>query len=151
MSEHRAEVRWSRKGDDFSYAAYCRDHTWRFDAGVEVAASASPQFKGSPSCVDPEEAMVAALSSCHMLTFLAMASRKGLVVNDYHDEAVGFLEKNAEGKLALTRVSLRPTVTFEGPGPSAAVVRELHEAAHDGCFLANSVRTRIEIEPRWKH
>ncbi len=148
MSEHKAEIRWSRTGDDFSYAAYSRDHSWRFDAGVEVAASASPQYKGSPSCVDPEEAFVAALSSCHMLTFLAIASRKNLVVNEYRDEAVGFLEKNAEGKLAVIRVILRPFVSFQGQSPPAAQLHDLHHAAHEQCFLANSVRTQIDVEPR---
>jgi organic hydroperoxide reductase OsmC/OhrA len=148
MSEHKAEIRWSRTGDDFSYATYSRDHSWRFDNGVEVPASASPQYKGSPSCVDPEEAFVAALSSCHMLTFLAIASRENLVVNEYRDDAVGFLEKNAEGKLAVTRVILRPAVSFQGDSPPVAQLQDLHHAAHEQCFLANSVQTRIEIEPR---
>ncbi|NOS99561.1 MAG: OsmC family peroxiredoxin [Phycisphaerales bacterium] len=148
MSEHTAAIRWSRTSDDFSYASYNREHTWAFDGGVEVPASAAPQYKGDPACVDPEEALVAGLSACHMLTFLAVASKKGLVVDTYDDDPVGVLEKNEDGKLAVTRVTLRPLVTFGGDAPSDAMLRDLHHAAHDACFLANSVRTHIDVEPR---
>ena len=114
MSEHRVHLSWQRGGRDFRYESYPRDHVWRFEGGVEVPASAAPAFLGSAERVDPEAAFVAALSSCHMLSFLAIASRKRLVVDSYEDDATGFLEKNQAGKLAVTRVVLRPRVAFAG-------------------------------------
>ncbi len=146
MSEHRVRVTWERGGIDFGYESYPRDHAWRFESGVSVPASAAPAFRGNPSRVDPEAAFAAALSSCHMLTFLAIASRKRLVVDRYEDEAVGFLEKNEAGKLAMTRVVLRPRIAFAGATPGPEVVADLHERAHRECFIANSVLTRVEIE-----
>ena len=110
MSEHKVTVDWKRETPDFAYETYNRDHDWAFDAGVTVRASANPAYLGSESCVDPEEAFVASLSSCHMLTFLAIAARKRYVVDGYHDEAVGVLAKDAAGSLAMTRVTLRPQV-----------------------------------------
>src|SRR5574337_2067536 len=114
MSEHSATVTWRRTSASFDYEAYNRDYTWSFDAGIQVRASAALAYRGDPDCVDPEEAFVAALSGCHMLTFLAIASRKRLVVDTYEDHAIGFLEKHANGKLAVTRVVLRPRVRFSG-------------------------------------
>ena len=146
MSEHRAHVSWERKGIDFGYDSYPRDHAWSFEGGVRVPATAAPAFRGNPERVDPEAAFVAALSSCHMLTFLAIASRKRLVVDGYEDDAVGWLEKNEAGKLAMTRVVLRPRVAFAGAPPSPEVVADLHERAHRECFIANSVLTRVEVE-----
>ena len=148
MSEHRVQVNWERGGVDFGYESYPRDHFWTFEGGVRVPASAAPAFRGNPERVDPEAAFVAALSSCHMLTFLAIASRKRLVVDGYEDEAVGLLEKNEAGKLAMTRVVLRPRVLFAGPTPGPDVVADLHERAHRECFIANSVLTRVEVEAR---
>lgn len=148
MSEHRVHVSWERGGVDFGYESYPRAHRWRFEGGVEVPASAAPAFHGNPERVDPEAAFVAALSSCHMLTFLAVASRKRLVVDAYEDEAVGFLAKNEAGKLAMTRVVLRPRVVFAGAAPAAEVVADLHARAHRECFIANSVRTDVEVEAR---
>ena len=145
-SEHRATVSWRRTGEDFSYEAYSRDHVWRFEGGVEVAASAAPAFQGTEERVDPEEAFVAALSSCHMLTFLAIAARKRLVVDSYRDAAVGFLEKNDEGKLAVTRVVLRPEVTFREPPPET-VIERMHHTAHEQCFIASSVKTDVRVQP----
>ena len=146
MSEHRVRVTWERGGIDFGYESYPRDHGWSFEGGVSVPASAAPAFRGNPLRVDPEAAFAAALSSCHMLTFLAIASRKRLVVDRYEDEAVGFLEKNEAGKLAMTRVVLRPRIAFAGATPGPEVVADLHERAHRECFIANSVLTRVEIE-----
>ena len=146
MSEHRVRVAWKRGGIDFGYESYPRDHEWSFEGGVRVPASAAPAFRGNASRVDPEAAFAAALSSCHMLTFLALASRKRLVVDRYEDEAVGFLEKNEAGKLAMTRVVLRPRIAFAGAAPSPEVLADLHERAHRECFIANSVLTRVEIE-----
>jgi len=148
MSEHRVHVAWERGGVDFGYESYPRDHRWRFEGGVEVPGTAAPAFRGDPKRVDPEAAFVAALSSCHMLTFLAIASRKRLVVDAYEDEATGFLEKNDAGKLAMTRVVLRPRVAFAGAAPSAETVADLHARAHHECFIANSVRTEVSVEAR---
>ena len=148
MSVHRATIRWERGDAPFTYDAYSRNHSWRFEGGVEVPASAAPDYKGDAARVDPEAAFVAALSSCHMLTFLAIAARKRLVVDRYEDEATGTLEKNADGRLAVTRTVLRPRVTFGGeePPPAEEIAR-LHAAAHEHCFIANSVRTHVTVEP----
>src|SRR5919112_953894 len=149
MSEHKVTVDWRRETRDFAYETYNRDHDWAFDAGVTVRASANPAYLGSESCVDPEEAFVASLSSCHMLTFLAIASKKRLVVDIDRDEAVGLLAKEAAGYLSVTKVTLRPRVVFGGEkAPSPEGIRELHEGAHYGCFLANSVKTEVVVEPR---
>jgi organic hydroperoxide reductase OsmC/OhrA len=147
MSEHRATISWNRNSGDFSYETYSRDHSWVFENGIEIAASGAPEFLGNPENVDPEEAFVAALSSCHMLTFLAIAARKRLVVDSYVDSAVGHLEKNADGKLAIARVALRPRIAFaDGTQPSAEKLEKLHHIAHEHCFIANSVLTAISIE-----
>lgn len=148
MSEHRAAVSWSRGECDFTYESYSRDHTWAFEGGVEVPASAAPDFLGTANRVDPEEAFVASVASCHMLTFLAVAARKRLVVESYEDAATGIMEKNADGKLAVTRIVLDPRVSFGGSKvPSAAEIARLHESAHEHCFIANSVRTSIVVAP----
>jgi organic hydroperoxide reductase OsmC/OhrA len=142
MSEHRARISWNRNDGDFSYETYSRDHTWEFENGIEIAASGAPEFLGNP-----EEAFVASLSSCHMLTFLAIAARQRLVVDSYTDSAVGNLEKNADGKLAITRVALRPQIAFaDGANPSAEELEKLHHVAHKHCFIANSVLTSVSIE-----
>ena len=147
MSHHAATIRWKRESSDFSYDSYNRAHHWEFDAGIDVAASAAPDYRGDPERVDPEEAYVASLASCHMLTFLALAARKRLVVDEYTDQAVGLMEKNADGKLAITRVTLRPKVKFGGAScPSKEDLAKLHDLAHEHCFIANSVITSIEIE-----
>lgn len=147
MSEHRAIISWKRTSDDFRYETYNRDHTWGFEGGVSVPASAAPAYQGSADRVDPEEALVAAISSCHMLTFLALAARKRLPIDVYEDHAVGVMEKNADGKLAITRVALRPRIVWGGTPPSEAEVARLHEQAHEHCFIANSVRTEVRVEP----
>ena len=146
MSEHVAEIDWQRGEAEFRYETYPRDHLWRFGGGVEVPASSAPDFLGSASRVDPEEALVAALSSCHMLTFLALAARKRIVVESYRDRAVGTLAKNEAGRLAVARVSLRPEVRFAEP-QSEEVVARLHQQAHEHCFIANSVTTEVLVEP----
>jgi organic hydroperoxide reductase OsmC/OhrA len=148
MSEHRCHVRWNRDERDFAYESYSRDHTWRFEGGVEVAASATPGFLGNAERVDPEEALVAALSSCHMLTFLAIAAKKRLVVESYDDEAIGVMEKNEDGKLAVTRVTLRPRIVWGGEPPSEAQIERMHHQAHGACFIANSVKTEVSVETR---
>jgi organic hydroperoxide reductase OsmC/OhrA len=147
MSEHRAKIAWQRGGVDFTYETYSRDHEWEFEGEVRVAASAAPAFRGSAERVDPEEAFVAAVSSCHMLTFLAIAARSKIAVESYTDEAVGFLEKNADGRLAMTRVELKPRVVFaEGHEPTPEQLARMHESSHKHCFIANSVNTEITVE-----
>ena len=146
MSEHRVTVDWKRGGVGFSYETYRREHSWTFPGGAVVPASAAPGFLGDPTHVDPEEAFVAALSSCHMLTFLALAAKRRLVVDRYTDEAVGFMEKNDAGRLAVTRVVLRPRIDFDGDPPNAEQLARLHELAHEHCFIANSVRSEVRVE-----
>lgn len=146
MSEHKAEIHWYRNTESFAYEDYDRRHRWQFEGGIEVAASAAPEFRGNKECVDPEEAFVASLSSCHMLTFLAIASKKRFVVDSYVDQASGKLEKNSEGKLAMTQVTLRPAIRFaDGYAPSSEELSHMHEKAHGACFIANSVATRVEV------
>ena len=146
MSEHKASIIWARNGADFGYKNYPRDHVWRFPNGVEVPGSAAPGYLGNPQRVDPEAAFVAALSSCHMLTFLALASNKGFIVDSYEDAAIGHLEKNANGKLAITRVELHPTIVYSGAKqPAAADLDWLHDKAHKECFIANSVTTEVKV------
>lgn len=147
MSKHEATVRWQRGAAEFRYETYVRDHAWTFGTGATVEASAAPEYKGNPSRMNPEEALVGALSSCHMLTFLAVAARKGFVVESYEDHAEGVLEKNADGRLAITRTWLRPKIVYGGDKqPSAEEERALHETAHRGCFIANSVKTEVVVE-----
>jgi len=145
MSEHYATIEWTRTSPEFTYQTYNRDHAWRFDGGGAIEASAAPAYKGSPALIDPEEAFVASLSACHMLTFLALATKKHLVVNSYVDEAIGHLGKNADGKMAITRVVLRPRIDFD-VAPSPEDLRELHHGAHEMCFIANSVSTEVTVE-----
>jgi len=145
MSEHKATIKWSRGGKEFAYRTYSRDHTWVVN-GNEMPASATTAYLGNPNRVDPEAALVAALSSCHMLTFLALAANKGFVVESYEDAAVGHLEKNAAGKLAVTRVELHPKIVYGGgKQPSEADLDWLHDKAHRECFIANSVTTEVKV------
>jgi organic hydroperoxide reductase OsmC/OhrA len=149
MSEHVAEIRWKRETESFAYDHYNRAHEWTFDAGVTVPGSAAPAYKGDADRVDPEEAFVAALSSCHLLTFLAIAAKKKLVVDAYEDRAVGHMDKNAQGKLAVTSVDLHPHVTFApGVEVDAATLKKLHHDAHENCFIANSVKTLVIVHSK---
>lgn len=152
MSEYHARIVWNRGDSRFTDNRYSRVHEWRFDEGIVVPASASPHVVRPPlsahAAVDPEEALVASLSSCHMLTFLYLAAKKGFCVDSYVDAAVGVVEKNAQGRLAMTRVTLRPDIRFSGEVlPKPADLDALHHAAHEECFIANSVRTEVGIEP----
>ena len=147
MAEHKITLEWKRETESFTYDSYNRDHVWIFEGGARVPASAAPVYRGNPEQVNPEDALVAALSSCHMLTFLAVAAKKKFVVDRYSDHAVGFLEKNAKGKLAVTRVILRPKTVFGGATqPTPEELTSLHEEAHNGCFIANSVTTDVTVE-----
>lgn len=149
---YRATIRWQHDGSEFSRGRYQRAHNWQFDGGIEVPASASPQVVRAPysreDAVDPEEAMVAALSSCHMMTFLWLASKAGIEVAAYIDEACGYLEQNEAGRMWLARVLLRPVLMFAGPVPASATVDALHTEAHAECYIANSVKTAVSIESR---
>lgn len=148
MSEHRVSVAWRGQGDAFDLESYPREHTWSFEGGARVEASAAPEYRGAPDRVDPEQALVAAIASCHMLTFLALAAKKRFAVVSYADDAVGFMEKNDEGRMAITRVTLRPEIRFAGEKqPTPEDLERLHHLAHQHCFIANSVRTRVTVEP----
>jgi organic hydroperoxide reductase OsmC/OhrA len=152
MSEYHARVVWNRGDSRFTDNRYSRLHEWQFDEGIVVPASASPHVVRPPlasqAAVDPEEALVAALSSCHMLTFLYLAAKKGFCVDSYADAAVGVMEKNSQGRLAITRATLRPDIRFSGEKlPSKSDLDALHHAAHEECYIANSVRTEVSIEP----
>jgi organic hydroperoxide reductase OsmC/OhrA len=151
MSTYSATIRWTRDpSTDFAKGQYSRAHEWAFDGGAVVPASPSPHVVPAPwsdqAAVDPEEAFVASLSSCHMLFFVDFARRAGFVVDSYVDEAEGLLEKRVDGKTAMTRVTLRPRVTWGGEAPDAAAIADLHHRAHEACFIANSVTTEVTVE-----
>jgi organic hydroperoxide reductase OsmC/OhrA len=152
MSEHIATVRWRRGEYDFADGRYSRGHAWHFDGGAVVHASASPnnvpEGTADVAGVDPEEAFVASLSSCHMLWFLALAARDGLIVDSYEDAAVGTLSPNDRGGAWLSKVTLRPRIAFKGGAPGKKLLAELHHEAHEKCFIAASIRSEIAIEPR---
>jgi organic hydroperoxide reductase OsmC/OhrA len=149
VAEHHAGVRWTRTSDAFTYETYNRAHEMVFKGGaIRLPASSAPAFRGDADRVDPEEAYVASLSSCHMLTFLAICARNRLTIESYEDDAVGFLEKGENGKLWVARVALRPRVAFAtGSEPSEADLLAIHEQSHAECFIANSVNTDISVAP----
>jgi len=152
MSEHRATIKWTHSQGDFLKGAYSREHTWTFDGGMTIAASPSPAAVrppfSNPANVDPEEAFVASLSSCHMLTYLYVASRKGFEIASYEDEAVGMMTKNERGVPWVSSVVLRPRIVYTGAKtPTPEEKEQLHHAAHEQCFIANSVKTEIKVEP----
>ena len=151
-TEYAAEVVWARDGQDFLSNRYSRRHLLRFDGGAEVAGSSSPHSVPLPmsdaSAVDPEEAFVASLASCHMLWFLAIAAKRRFIVDHYADAAVGVMARNAAGRMAMTRVTLRPHVAFSGERrPTAEELDALHHKAHEECYIANSVTSEVRVEP----
>jgi organic hydroperoxide reductase OsmC/OhrA len=151
MSEYIATIRWQRGTDSFIDDKYSRGHEWEFDGGITVAASASPDIVPLPMSVaenvDPEEAFVASLSSCHMLFFLAIAAKSGYVIDDYTDEASGRLEENDEGKMVITKIVLRPNATYSGERiPDREKIERMHRLAHEHCFIANSVKSEVTTE-----
>ena len=151
MSSYKATIEWRRTGDgDFLKGQYSRAHEWKFDGGLQIAASPSPHIVPAPwsdaNGIDPEEAFVASLSSCHMLFFIDLARRRGLTIENYLDEAEGLLEKRPDGRLAMTKVTLRPRMHWSKDAPAEAVIQEIHHQAHEACFIANSVTTEITIE-----
>jgi len=150
MSSYFATVKWVNDGSDFVKRKYSRKHVWLFDGGAEIQASPSVHVVPLPysdeSAVDPEEAFVAAISSCHMLFFLDYSSREKIDVASYTDAAVGVMKKNSQGKIAMTNVTLNPKIEYFGTTPDSQQVKALHHQAHESCFIANSVNTQIEVE-----
>jgi organic hydroperoxide reductase OsmC/OhrA len=151
MSEHKATIRWTQSQGDFLKGTYSREHTWTFDGGMTVQASSSPAAVrvpfSNPANVDPEEAFVASLSSCHMLTYLYVASRKGFEISSYEDEAVGVMTKNERGVPWVSTVTLHPRITYTGSKmPTPEEQNQMHHAAHEGCFIANSVKTDVQVK-----
>ena len=155
MAKCEARIVWERDGAVFTDRQYSGAHRWSFDGGVEVPASSSPGVVREPlsdaSAVDPEEAFVAAISSCHMLSFLDLAARQGFTVERYTDEAGGLMRKNEDGRIAVTHVTLHPRIEFAGDRqPTREDIEHLHHEAHEVCFIASSVKTDIRVEPVWK-
>jgi len=153
MSKHFATIRWfASPGEDFAKGQYSRGHSWNFDGLTNVAASASPHIVpmpwANPDAVDPEEAFVASAASCHMLFFLDFSRRAGLIITGYDDEAEGLMEKGADGKMRITRITLRPKIVWSGDPPDQAQIDELHHKSHEACFIANSITSEIAIESR---
>ena len=150
MSEHKATSKWQRTGPDFLKGKYSREHTWTFDGGVTVPASASPSVVpgpfSNPAHVDPEEAFVASISSCHMLTFLYLAAKQGFQIDGYEDEAIGILSKGENGVPWVSLVTLYPKISYGGDkSPSPMVEKHLHHLAHEQCFIANSIKTQVIV------
>lgn len=150
MKQFEAKLAWQRGAQSFADQRYSRAHEWLFDGGLRVPASSSPlsvpEPMSDPAAIDPEEALVAAASSCHMLFFLSIAAQRGFVVDDYRDHAVGTLEKNQQGLLAMTRITLRPAVAFSLTPPGAAELASLHQEAHARCYIANSIKADVVVE-----
>jgi organic hydroperoxide reductase OsmC/OhrA len=150
MAEHTAEILWERSGDGFLSGKYSREHVWKFDGGLAVPASPSlhnvPLPYSNPACVDPEEAFVAAIASCHMLTLLYLASRDGFQIDSYQDKAIGTMVKKESGTPWINQVKLSPKIEYSGSKlPSPSDERRLHHLAHEQCFIANSVKTEVIV------
>ncbi|HXA81435.1 MAG TPA: OsmC family protein [Opitutaceae bacterium] len=150
MSEHKATIRWKCTSPDFLKGKYSREHTWSFDGGLTVPASPAPSSVpvpySNPASVDPEEAFVASVSSCHMLTFLYLAYKQGFQVDSYDDEAVGVMTKNEKGIPWVSSITLYPKIIYSGEKlPAPADEEQLHHAAHEQCFIANSIKTEVTV------
>ena len=153
MATHNATIRWfASPGEDFAKGQYSRAHSWNFDGLTNVAASASPHIVpmpwANPDAVDPEEGFVASVSSCHMLFFLDFARRAGVIVTSYEDEAEGEMAKGSDGKMRITRVTLRPRIAYGDVPPTDAMLDDLHHKAHEACFIANSITSEVVVEAR---
>lgn len=151
MSEHVATISWTRSGPEFLRGRYSREHTWSFDGGISVPASPSPAVVptpwSNPANVDPEEAFVASVASCHMLTFLWLASKEGFVADSYRDKAAGVMAKNERGVPWVSTITLRPVIVWSGDKlPTAVTIAHLHHLAHEQCFIANSIKTEVKVE-----
>jgi organic hydroperoxide reductase OsmC/OhrA len=151
MSEHKAVISWKRTSPDFLKGKYSREHTWKFDGGVTVPASPAPAVVPAPwsnaACVDPEEAFVASVSSCHMLTYLFLAGKQGFQIDSYEDEAVGVVTKNEKGIPWVSTITLHPKIAYSGAKlPTPADVQRLHRLSHEQCYIANSVKTEVTVK-----
>ena len=150
MSLHTAEISWTRGDAAFLDQGYSRAHVWRFDGGAEVPASSAPTSVApplsDPAAVDPEEALAAAVASCHMLFFLALAAKAGFVIDAYVDRAEALLERDERGRMSVTRITLRPQIVWAGAIPGAEALAELHGQAHRLCYIANSIRGEVVVE-----
>lgn len=150
MTSYQATISWKLQPGE-SFPRYSRDHSWTFDGGLSIAASASPHVVppplSNPAHIDPEEAFIAAIASCHMLWFLHMAANAGFKVASYTDNAIGSMGRNEQKRTAITEVTLRPAVIFDGSAPDGPALAQLHELAHDKCFIANSVTSKITVQP----
>ncbi len=148
MSEFKVTLNWKAESEDFTYPNYSRTHLWTFGGGIQVQASAAPEYVGKAELVNPEEAFLASLSSCHLLTFLAIASFRKFKVTTYTDNPVALVEKNESGKMFVSKAYLRPKVEFSGVNlPDENQIKEMHEKAHMECFISNSVLTEVFVEP----
>jgi len=153
MSEHKASIHWDRgpsSGPDFLKGRFSRAHNWSFDGGTTVPASASPSVVPAAYCnvagIDPEEAFVASIASCHMLTYIYLASKQGFQIDGYHDDAVGLLSKNDSGALWISAVTLHPRISYDGEKkPTTAEEDRLHHQAHEQCFITNSIKTAVTV------
>ena len=146
VAGHAIALQWTRDTADFIYETYSRNHSVEFGSSGKICCSSAPEFYGDPECLDPEQAFLTALSSCHMLTFLAIACKKGFEVDKYVDHAEGTIGKNPSGRLAVIKVELNPAITFQGNAiPSEEEFRSLHDRAHRGCIIANSVANSVEV------
>lgn len=152
MSEHYAKVSWQRSTSEaFSDSKYSREHQWHFDGGMVIKASSSPHVVPLPysveTNVDPEEAFIASVSSCHMLFFLAFAAKSNFIIDEYIDDAIGLMEKGADNRTSITKITLRPKVVFSGElQPTKVDVEELHRQSHERCFIANSINSKVVVE-----
>lgn len=146
MSEHKINLEWHSASAAPEEATYNRNHTVSFSETVQVTVSSAPEYKGDPNCADPEKLLTSALASCHMLTFLAIAELKNFQVESYLDRATGFLEKGENGRPELSRIELRPSIVFGGDNqPDAAALQRLHASAHRNCFIANSIKAKVDV------
>lgn len=151
MSEHKATISWKRTSDEFLKGKYSREHRWKFDGGLTIPASPSPSVVpapySNPANIDPEEAYVASISSCHMLTFLYLAAKQGFQVDSYEDEAIGLMSTNEKGVPWVSSVTLHPKIVYSGEKlPTPADEERLHHLAHEQCFIANSIKTAVTVK-----
>jgi organic hydroperoxide reductase OsmC/OhrA len=147
MSEHRINLEWSRNGGAFARGNYVQDHLIRYSGGETLRGSSAAMYGGSDAYADPEQLLLSALSACHMLTFLAVCANRSYVVDSYNDDALAVLDRNADGKMAVVKAILAPKVTFSGDKqPTAEEYAKLHERAHAACFIANSVKTQVDVK-----
>ena len=148
MSQYRAKIQWKNLSGDFNYDTFDRTHDITYPGGIHFKGSSAPEYLGKKELANPEEMLAATLASCHMLTFLAVCAKSRLHVTSYVDEPVATLDKNTEGKFAVTQIQLSPKATFQGETPSPEKLQELHAKAHRNCFIANSLACKMAVEPK---